>query len=68
PGAAPAERSARPDAAGAAARFGAFRRAALPAADPAPGEDPAPAGDTPGTRSAAGPASDVSPVTEKDTR
>ncbi|MFE7193254.1 sensor histidine kinase [Kitasatospora sp. NPDC057541] len=72
PAAAPAERAARPDAAGAAARFGAFRRAALPATDRAPATDgasagaAAPATGTPGARSATDPASDVSPVTEKD--
>ncbi|MFF2354253.1 sensor histidine kinase [Kitasatospora sp. NPDC058115] len=60
PAAAPAERTARPGAADAAARFGAFRRAARPAVDTAP------AAETPGTRSAADPASDVPPVTEKD--
>ncbi|MFF7457461.1 sensor histidine kinase [Kitasatospora sp. NPDC008115] len=66
PAAAPAERSARPDAAGAAARFGAFRRAALPAGDTVPATDDSPA--APDTPSAAAPvpASDVSPVTEKD--
>ncbi|MFC5665590.1 sensor histidine kinase [Kitasatospora misakiensis] len=49
PAAAPAERPARPDGVSAAARFGAFRRAALPAADaPAPATGaPAPAVDTP---------------------
>ncbi|MFF8773875.1 sensor histidine kinase [Kitasatospora sp. NPDC015120] len=60
PAAAPAERAARPGTADAAARFGAFRRATRP------GADAAPAADTPGTRSATDPASDVSPVTEKD--
>ncbi|MER5354091.1 ATP-binding protein [Kitasatospora sp. NPDC002551] len=68
PAAAPAERPARPGAADAAARFGAFRRAARPAADRPPAGDTAPAEDTPGTRSATDPASDVSPVTEKDSR
>ncbi|MEK2493129.1 ATP-binding protein [Kitasatospora purpeofusca] len=98
PAATPVERPARPDGASAAARLGAFRRAALPAtavepaaeapnagpaaaAEPAVGApNPAPTGapapvegavpvqDTPGARSAAGPASDASPVTEKDFR
>ncbi|MFB7675151.1 hypothetical protein ACFC26_27455, partial [Kitasatospora purpeofusca] len=81
----PAERPARPDGASAAARLGAFRRAALPAAPataapaagapnpapagaPAPAEGAVPVQDTPGARSAADPASDASPVTEKDFR
>ncbi|CAN3983115.1 ATP-binding protein [Kitasatospora purpeofusca] len=97
PAATPVERPARPDGASAAARLGAFRRAALPAAaesaaeapnaapvaaaGPAAGiPNPAPTGaavpaegavpvqDTPGARSAADPASDASPVTEKDFR
>ncbi|WP_405006403.1 ATP-binding protein [Kitasatospora purpeofusca] len=86
--AAPAERPARTDGASAAARLGAFRRAALPAAAvdpaaagpaagtpnpapagaPAPAEGAAPVQDTPGARSATDPASDASPVTEKDFR
>ncbi|MER7706882.1 ATP-binding protein [Kitasatospora sp. NPDC097605] len=65
PAAAPAEQPARADAAGAAARFGAFRRAVRPAADTRPAEGAA-AEDIPGARSATDPASDVSPVTEKD--
>ncbi|MCX4688049.1 ATP-binding protein [Kitasatospora purpeofusca] len=92
PAAAPVERPARPDGASAAARLGAFRRAALPAAEapnaepaatagpavgtpkpapagaPAPAEGAVPVQDIPGARSAADPASDASPVTEKDFR
>ncbi len=107
PAAAPVERPARSDGASAAARLGAFRRAALPAAEapnagpavaaepvadapnagpaatagpaagtpnpapagaPAPAEGAVPVQDTPGARSATDPASDASPVTEKDFR
>ncbi len=55
PAAAPAERPVRPDGVSAAARFGAFRRAALPAADaPAPAAGaPAPTAEAPATTAGA---------------